>query len=157
MADKRADDLLEGFASATTEAVTITALNAIQTFAETMGGGANVGANLNKEALFKMAQLKKTHWGIHADCFEKPELRKRAAAALAKGAGGGDDGGDAPPPPPPKDKGKGKGGDVKKDELVAAWTPGVAKALKGAARALEIMCECGMRPATNVCRECDGE
>ena len=63
MADKRADDLLEGFASATTEAATITALNAIQTFAVTMGGGANVGANLNKEALFKMAHVKKDELG----------------------------------------------------------------------------------------------
>ena len=101
MADKRADDLLEGFASATTEAATITALNAIQTFAETMGGGANVGANLNKEALFKIAHLKK-------------------------------------------------------DELVAAWTPAVAQALGDAARALEIMCECGKRAATHVCHECEG-
>ena len=102
MADKRADDLLGGFASATTEAATITSLNAIQTFAETMGGGANVGVNLNKEALFKMAH-------------------------------------------------------VKKDELDAGWTPEVAKALGDAARALEIMCECGEHPATSVCRECDGE
>ena len=102
MADKRADDLIEGFALAATEAATITALNAIQTFAETMGGGANVGANLNKVALFKIAH-------------------------------------------------------VKKDELVAGWTPEVARALGDAARALEIMCECGEHPATSVCRECDGE
>ena len=102
MADKRADDLIEGFALAATEAATIAALNAIQTFAETMGGGANVGVNLNKEALFKMAH-------------------------------------------------------VKKDELDAAWTPEVAKALGDAARALEIMCECGEHPATHLCRECDGE
>ena len=101
MAEKRVDDLLEGFTSAATEAATIAALNAIQTFAESMGGGANVGANLNKEALFKIAH-------------------------------------------------------VKKDELVAAWTPFVAKALGDAARALEIICECGKRAATHVCHECEG-
>ena len=54
----------------------------------------------------------------HADCFEKPELRKRATEALAKGTGNGDGGGDgggdsgggAPPAPPPKDVHKRKGG-----------------------------------------------
>ena len=103
MADgKAAADALARFSAAGSSAELIAALEAIKTFAEQMGGGANVGGGLNKDAIFKMAR-------------------------------------------------------VKKEELDALWTPGAAKALGDAARALEIMCECGDHPATHVCGECDGE
>ena len=46
---------------------------------------------------------------------------------------------------------------IKKEELGALWTPAAAQALGDAARALEIMCECGDHPATHVCGECEGE
>ena len=74
------------------------------------GGG---GGDEERVAGMSVKELKNTidDAGLsHADCFEKPELRKRAAEALAKGTGGGDGGGDTPPAPPPKDVHKRKGG-----------------------------------------------
>ena len=103
MADgKAAADTLARFGAAGSSAELIAALEAIKAFAEQMGGGANVGGGLNKDALFKMARVKKV-------------------------------------------------------ELDALWTPEAAQALGDAARALEIMCECGDHSATHLCGECEGE
>ena len=84
MADgKAAADALARFGAAGSAAELIAALEAIKTFAEQMGGGANVaGGGLTTDALFKIARVKKEELGA----LWTPEAAKAlgdAARALA--------------------------------------------------------------------------
>ena len=82
MADGKAQEALARFDTAGSAAELIAALEAIKTFAEQLGGGANVGGGLNADALFKIARVKKEELGA----LWTPEAAKAlgdAARALA--------------------------------------------------------------------------
>ena len=83
MADGKAEEALARFGAAGSAAELIAALEAIKTFAEQMGGGANVaGGGLTADALFKIARVKKEELGA----LWTPEAAKAlgdAARALA--------------------------------------------------------------------------
>ena len=82
MADGKAQEALARFSTVGSAAEIIAALEAIKTFAEQMGGGANVRGGLNADALFKIARVKKEELGA----LWTPEAAKAlgdAARALA--------------------------------------------------------------------------